>query len=463
MGDKKEEKPIRVLGLHVENYKRIELADLVPNKRVTVIRGDNGQGKSSLGDAFVSAIGGKRVRPTEMLRRGAEEGRSIVDLGNDDEASRLRVELVFTADGHETFEVTNADGMPQRAPQELLNALIGPQRSQFDPIGFLALPAKEKAEHVRLAVGLDFTEIEKERQKLYDDRTMVGREVNSAKARLAALPRPSDSEVEPIDTMSLLVKQEEFLKLQREREQLAGEQREAKAKLNGVVAEFRAAEAAIERVNTELEAAKATVERLERELDAVKVHHRAIQLRGEKLKEEHRIATIKAEQAPDPDLELTMIRTKLEEAEKNTEAALKKKERERVAAELKAKEEEHSALERKLAEIDIKKLRMIAAAKFPLEGLGFSKGGDLTFKDLPFDQASQAEQLRSAVALGLSSKPRLRTTWIKQGSFLDQNSLSLLADALEEFDGQALVEVVGKEGKGPCIVIDAGRIVEVRK
>lgn len=459
------QKPVRVLGLHIENYKRIELADLFPEKRVTVLAGPNGSGKSSIGDAFVSAIGGKRVRPPEMLRKGAEEGRSVVDIGNDDAANTLHVELVFTSDGRETYEVTNADGVPMRAPQELMNSLIGPQRSQFDPMALLDLPKRDFANHLSKSIGLDFTELDQEWQKTYDERHLIGRELTSAKARLAAMPRPSDNDPEPINTTQLLKQQEELLDQQRERNALASAAREAKTKLDAASGEFRAGEVAIAKIKADLAAAEETVRRIGEELKNAELHLEAVSERGKKLKEECRVARVKSEQAPDPDMDLTMLRSKLEEAEKHTEAALKQKERVRVAAELKSKEDEHALLEKKLAGIEAKKTRLIAEAKFPLEGLSFTRTGEVTFKGLPFEQASQADQLRAVVAIGLASKPLLRTMWIKEGTRFDRTSLGLLYDALEEFDGQALVEWARdiEDIRGPCVVVDAGHIVEVRK
>lgn len=460
--NEEEQPPYILLGLRVEDIKRAELVDLTPDRYLTVLRGDNGAGKSSVGDAFVYAVGGKRVRPAEMLRRGAEEGRIHLDIGTDHMSKELNVDLVVREDGKEFFEVSNADEVPQKSPQTLMDQLIGPARTQFDPLSWLAKSKAEKAEHVRQCVGLDFKAIDEEMEAAKGERLLVGREVKSLQARFDAIPRPPADAPKPIDTMALLKEQEELLQQEREREQLASVAREQKTKLDAVSNEFRTCESTIAQMQARIVEAEAALVKMRQELTNAEALKESIRQRGEKQKEATRVARINAEQAPDPSMRLTMIRSELEEAEKHTEAALKLKERERVGVELKGKEEEHKALEKKLHQLEAKKLKMISEAKFPLEGMGFTPSGTFTFKGFDFEEASQAEQIRVAVALGLAAKPRLRTMWIKQGSVLDENSLGLLYETLVEFKAQAIVEIPRKEGRGPCVVIEAGRVAEVR-
>jgi predicted ATP-dependent endonuclease of OLD family len=474
-------KPVRVMRMHVENYKRIELADLRPSSRITKLLGMNNNGKTSLAESPFAAIGGKRARSGVILRQGSDEGRIELDLGNDDIARMLEVELIFDAEGNERLEVRNADGVPQKSPQGLLDALIGPQRSQFDPLALLKLPRRELVEKVRIAMGLDFTKLDALWQETYDNRTLVGRELKSLEARLAALPRPSQDEPEPIDTTSLLKKQEELLEQQRTREALASTAREAKTKRDGLANEHRQCQQSHQRAQKALEEANASVERAKKALEeaqkAVTRETEAlsrlttqmgdIELRGKAAAKESEAALERAEQAPDPEMDLTMIRSQLEDAEKNTEAALKAKERERVSGELKGKEDEHRALDKQIAKIEAEKVRLIqeAAEKFAIKGIGFT-GDEVTLDGLPLSQASQSQQVRFAVGLGVADKPLFRTMCVKEGSFLDNVSMRLFEDVLEEFDAYSFVEVVdpdgrGADGRGPCVVIKLGRIAEV--
>lgn len=467
-----EEKSLRVMRVLVENYKRIELAELRPTGRLTKLIGGNGHGKTSFGEAPLKAIAGKRGRTGVNLRQGAEEGRIEVDLGTGEKEVELSVELILKPNGEEYLEVRNADGVPMKGPQGLLDALIGPQRSQFDPLAFLRLSPKEQAEKVRIALGLDFTDIDKEHAEKFAERTVLNREVERSKARLTALPRQAEDAPDTVDLQALLTEQDRLQSVQRANDLLASDVREATTKREGAVREYKTTANQLVSNEADLEAAAATVTRLTQQIANGKARLVALEEQGKKLAEDLKQAEQKASEAEDVTLALADARAKLEEAntanEANALAAAKKKEREEVAATLKKTEAEAGALTKRLGELDGQKVSMIrgAAERFPVKGMNFNAHG-LTMNELPFEQASQAEQVRVAVALGIADKPRFRTMHIKEGSYLDNKSMALLEGILEEFDAYAFVEAVdpdgkGADGRGPCVVIALGRIAEVR-
>ena len=64
---------MRLLSLTVENYRNIPFARLEPGRELTVICGDNGQGKTNLLEAVWLLTGGKSFRggkDAELVRRG---------------------------------------------------------------------------------------------------------------------------------------------------------------------------------------------------------------------------------------------------------------------------------------------------------------------------------------------------------------------------------------------------------
>ena len=65
---------MRLLALSLENYRNIASARLVPGPELTVICGNNGQGKTNLLEAVWLLTGGKSFRggkDAELVRRGA--------------------------------------------------------------------------------------------------------------------------------------------------------------------------------------------------------------------------------------------------------------------------------------------------------------------------------------------------------------------------------------------------------
>ena len=88
---------MRLLALSLENYRNIASARLVPGPELTVICGNNGQGKTNLLEAVWLLTGGKSFRggkDAELVRRGAPyaalEARTLAGSGKENEV-RLTV------------------------------------------------------------------------------------------------------------------------------------------------------------------------------------------------------------------------------------------------------------------------------------------------------------------------------------------------------------------------------------
>jgi len=112
-------------------------------------------------------------------------------------------------------------------------------------------------------------------------------------------------------------------------------------------------------------------------------------------------------------------------------------------------------LSTKIAEIDAEKAKRVAEAKMPIEGLGFTDSG-VTFKGIPFEQISSAEQLRVSVAIGIALNPDLRVLLIRDGSLLDSDNLALIAEMAAEHDVQVWIERVEEDGAG--FIIEDGEV-----
>ena len=55
----------------IENVKRVRMVKLYPGERgLTIVGGDNCQGKTSVLDAILYALGGEKYRPSELKHEG---------------------------------------------------------------------------------------------------------------------------------------------------------------------------------------------------------------------------------------------------------------------------------------------------------------------------------------------------------------------------------------------------------
>ena len=63
---------IKINSLELENVKRIKAVQLEPSEKgLTIIGGDNAQGKTSVLDAITWALGGNKYKPSKPTREGS--------------------------------------------------------------------------------------------------------------------------------------------------------------------------------------------------------------------------------------------------------------------------------------------------------------------------------------------------------------------------------------------------------
>lgn len=412
----KPEKPLHVIALEVSNVKRLRAVRVTPGAGpVVVIGGKNAQGKSSTLDAIEMALGGGKAIPTEPIRHGARKGGIVVNLGE------LVIERTFTAAGSQLV-VRGADGTPQKSPQAILDALCS--KIAFDPVAFLRHEPKKQDEILKQVIGLDFAQLDSERETLFRARADVKRASREREALLATLPQPVPGlPAQEVSSAELAVE------LERRREVEASNARKNREHVAHVQ----------ERLANDDELAR---------------------LRGELAMAERREATL-AEEAARLDAEVLAlvdpnvaeIRDQLagvDELNAKIRANGARSSCETLIAAIGAKADE---LTDAIASIDEKKQEALAAAKFPVEGLGFDETGP-TLNGVPLEQASQAEKLRLSVAIGAALNPRLRVILVRDGSVLDDEAMRLLAELAQANDLQVWLERVGDKDPGAVVIED---------
>jgi DNA repair exonuclease SbcCD ATPase subunit len=159
-----------------------------------------------------------------------------------------------------------------------------------------------------------------------------------------------------------------------------------------------------------------------------------------------------AEPLPAP-IDVTNIRAKLDTAKATNAAIALRNQRDRTNGEAEKLEAEAEALTARMAAREEEKLTAIKSAKMPLDELGFGDGY-ITYDGLPFDQASDAEQLRVSAAIAMAGNPKLKVIRIRDGSLLDEDSLQMLANMARERGYQVWIERVDSSGKVGIVMED---------
>ena len=420
---------MKIIRLEAANVKRLKAVEITPAGNVVEIRGRNAQGKSSCLDAIAMALGGKSVAPPKVIRDGEEEAHVVLDLDD------LVVTRRWTSNDKSYLDVRTKDGAKVASPQAALDKLVG--SLSFDPLAFLRYEPKKQLELLRTLTGVDYSDLEAEYRKTYEERTVVNRELDRARARIPSPVEAPDAEV----SMADLLAEQEQLQAQAQANRSAREQLEQAKRAEGI-AKADAAHAA-QRV-TELERQLADAKKL--------AQHGADEA-------SMAAASVEALQADvdelpaDPDL--SDVRRRMGEVEATNAKVRQKKERARLAAEASAKQKEADALTKRIDALKAEKEKRIAAASMPVDGLGFGADG-ITYRGLPFEQASSAEQLRVSLAMGLALNPKLKVLLIRDGSLLDEDSMRVVAEMAEKADAQVWLELVASGGSG--IVIEDGQI-----
>ena len=414
---------MKVLRLEAENVKRLKAIEIVPNGPAVIVGGHNGQGKSSVLDSIAYAIGGKDLVCEEPVHRGEAKARVTCDLGD------IVVTRTFTAAGGGSLKVTNADGTPVASPQTMLDRLFG--SLSFDPLAFSRMKSREQSETLRRLVGLDFSALDAERARLFEERTLVNREIKGLSASFEAMPiveGPIPAEADIKDLAADLRRVRDF-------------------KSEQEAAEFKAKNAAdrVRRAKIELEAAEQEEKRAREFMLAMRPPEG---LAPYALNE-------------DGEFEIGIIEQRMVEIQKENQKARAYADRQKAKRILDERTEQSDQLTKKIEMIDRTKSEALKATKFPIAGLSITDSG-VTFNGLPFSQASSAEQLKVSVAIGLAMNPKLRVMLIRDGSLLDEDSLAVISEVAAAHDAQLWIERVS-QGAECSVIIEDGEVVQIEK
>lgn len=410
--------PQRIISLQVDNYMRIKTFFIKPEGRLIVIGGKNKSGKSSALGALVAAIEGKKAQSDQPIRRGQSKAEVLV------ETTDFTIELVIRHKSQSLVVKAKSDGESKGSPQTLLQSMR--TEFTFDPLAFAAMGRKEQVDTLMRIVGLDFTKQDTERAKLFAKRTEVGRDGKRAKAQLEGMTHHEDAPDEEISVKALMAELASVQAANKIGDDLS-------RGINAMASTITAERHEVDILAGKLDKAKRRIEQAEFQLkdDREELDNNPRQSTGE----------LQARISEADGINAKVRANTARKAIVETQATEKKK---------------YDSLEGKIKAIDKGKAKEIANAEFPVEGMGFSDDG-VTLNDLPFDQASTAEQVIVGVSLGAAANPTLRLMRIQRGSEMDADTMALIEEICVEKNMWAWVERAS-EGEECQVIIEDGEI-----
>lgn len=413
---------MKIIKLESENVKRVKAVEIKPDGAIVRVTGKNANGKTSVLDSILYALGGEREIPSEPVRKGARKAHIRLDMGD------MVVERNITAKG--SYLKVSAKGKSVGSPQKMIDSMVG--RLSFDPLAFSREAPKKQAEVLRMLAGLDLSEYDAKESAMMEERREATIAGKSLAARLDALDAPpADLPEQPVDV---------------------GDIHQAMSEAAAKNSEIEVAERALAtidddlaRTRVQLKSAEETVARLRADVSRYEAEGTEAAKRRAALGDKQDIAGMASQ---------------INEAHtinRAIEAAVQYRE---LAAEV---EEAREALRRRNKAIESlreERASAIAAAKYPLDGLGISDEGEVMFNSLPLSQASLAEQLKISTAVAMALNPKLRVLRITDGSLLDSDSMRVIESLAKDNDYQVWIEQVDETGEVGFYIED-GSLVSV--
>jgi recombinational DNA repair ATPase RecF len=431
---------LKIIGLRVENFKRIKVFNLAPKSNVIKITGANASGKSSVLDAVELALLGARGGPTNPVRRGAKNGKVVIDLGDFIVTRAWAENAKDAAKGEMWIEAKN--GLRYSTPQAMLDDLMG--RISFDPMAFMRMTPKQQAEELRrlLDIEEELAKVKADEAEDYKTRRDEDRRRQALVAQRAAIvvAEGLPSKKRDLDAMTQELAEAGNFNIEIDREQRRRDER--RGHLDNLKRDITQQKAEIEEMQAKIYEMEAEV------ADWTKAKEEA----------EDEIVSWKPLAKPKD-------ASQLGEAIAAARAVNNAIDR-RIEAE--AKDAEIAALNKTVESLDVaiekhrkKAAALIANAKYPVEGLGFTEDM-VMYQGLPLAQASTAEQIRVCMALGMAGNPKIRIMRIKDGSLLDDAGMKVIEEMVEANDFQCLIEQVDTTGKIGVYLVD-GEIAAINE
>ena len=393
---------IKINKLEIENVKRIKAVKVESTYNgLTIIGGNNRQGKTSVLDSIAWALGGDRFRPSKAQREDSLIPPTLhVVLNNG---------LVVERKGKNSdLKVTDPKG--HKGGQQFLNEFV--EQLALDLPKFMQASDSEKAKILLniIGVGDRLQNLEKEEKELYQKRLAIGQiaEQKDKFAKEQAFYPEAPKEI--VSATELIQKQQAILAQNGEN-------------LHSIEQQYQ-------NVNEQLAALLEKQKQLEEDL---------------------KVARMSAENLTDQSTEeLKRSIENIEETNRKVRANLDKDKAEEDAQEYK---NQYAALTEKITDVRKQKLDLLEHAELPLPEL-MVEDGELVYKGQKWDNISGSEQLIVATAIVRKLNPKCGFVLLDKLEQMDMDTLEEFGHWLEQENLQAIATRVSTGGECKIIIED---------
>lgn len=409
---------IKINKLEIENVKRVKAVKIEPNQNgLTIVGGNNNQGKTSVLDAIAWGLGGNKFRPSQAVREGSVvPPRLHVVLSNG---------LVVERKGKNSdLKVVDPNG--QKGGQQLLDSFV--EELAIDLPKFMESTSKEKATTLLqiIGVGSQLAELEMQEAELYNNRRAIGRIADQKKKFADEQPYYPDAPKELISASKLISQQQKILARN-------GENARKRNNLTQIKQQYLTQTQEVERLENLLNDAKHKCQTLMRDLE---------------------IAEKSTENLIDESTEeLEQNIQQIDEINRKVRANLDKEKAEEDALEY---GRQYRELTTKIDHIRKLKTDLLNSADLPLEQLSVMDG-ELIYKGQKWDNMSGSDQLKVSTAIVRKLKPQCGFVLLDKLEQMDLETLQEFGQWLEKEGLQAIATRVST-GEECSIIIEDGYV-----
>ena len=399
---------MKINRLEIENVKRIKAVKLEPAENgLTIIGGNNNQGKTSVLDSIAWALGGDRYRPSQATREGSVIPPYLHIVMNNG--------LVVERKGKNSdLKVTDPSG--KKAGQQLLNEFVN--QLALDLPKFMEANGKEKAQILLQIIGVGdrLTQLEQEEKQLYNERLAIGRIADQKKKFANEQTYYPDAPKEIVSAADLIRKQQEILAR-----------------------------------NGENQRKRENLHRLEQEYQQVTEEMAQLLKRQTSLEEDLSTARKSAQDLMDESTEeLEKSITQIDEINRRVRANLDKEKAEEDARDY---AEQYDRLTGEINRVREAQTELLNQAELPLPGLSV-QDGELVYQGQKWDNMSGSDRLKVATAVVRRLNPQCGFVLLDKLEQMDVRTLKEFGAWLEKEGLQAIATRVSTGGECSILISD---------
>ncbi|HEL2223278.1 TPA: AAA family ATPase [Streptococcus suis] len=411
---------VTINRLEIENVKRIKAVKIEPSATgLTIVGGNNNQGKTSVLDAIAWALGGNKYKPSQAQREGSQVPPTLkIVMSNG---------LIVERKGkNASLKVIDPNG--QKGGQQLLDSFV--EELAINLPKFMDSTPKEKAETLLqiIGVGNQLAELELKEKELYNNRHAIG-VIADQKERFAKEQEFYPEAPKELVSIAELIQQQQAILAKN------GENARKRQNVDTIQMQYSNAEANVSRLQEEL--AKAIDERDKFKQDLAIAQKDAMELHDESTAE----------------IEANI--QQIDDINRKVRANLDKEKAEEDAKEIR---QQYNALSVEIEDVRKQKRDLLTNADLPLEGLSV-EDGELLYLGQRWDNMSGSQQLQVATAIVRKLKPECGFVLIDKLEQMDQVTLKEFGEWLKREGLQAIATRVST-GDECSIIIEDGYSVE---